>query len=114
MKQEDRRMMYLAGPYSHKDESIRQARFEALTKKAAQLMRDGHVIFSPITHGHAIAELHDLPLEFEWWSNQCLTILKSARGLLVLCIDGYKESIGVNSEIEYAKANNIPVKYVNP
>ena len=107
-------MIYLAGPYSHKDEAVRVARFEALTKKAVQLMMDGHVVFSPITHGHAIAERHDLPLEFVWWSHQCLTMLEKAKKLIVLRIDGYAESVGVQAEIRYAEKNNIPIGYVNP
>lgn len=98
-------MIYLAGPYSHKDEAIRIERFEALTKKAAQLM---HVVFSPITHGHAIAERHDLPLDFAWWGSQCLEMLKNAKKLIVLRIDGYAV------EIKFAETNGIPVSYVNP
>jgi len=107
-------MIYLAGPYTHKDEAVRVARFEALTKKAAELMIDGHVVFSPITHGHAIAERHDLPLEFDWWQHQCLKMLENAKRLIVVRIDGYAESVGVQAEIAYAEANNIPVGFVNP
>lgn len=107
-------MIYLAGPYSHKDEAIRVQRFEALTKKAAELMIDGFVVFSPITHGHTIAERHDLPLDFGWWSNQCISMLEHADRLLVLRLDGYAESVGVNSEIAYAEQNGITVAYINP
>jgi len=107
-------MIYLAGPYSHKYKSVRVERFEALTKKAAQLMNDGFTVYSPITHGHAIAERHDLPLDFEWWSNQCLDMLSRATTLVVLRLDGYAESVGVAAEIEHAEKLKISIRFVNP
>ena len=107
-------MIYLAGPYSHEDMEVREARFRALTKKAAELMLDGHVVFSPITHGHTIAEYHDLPKGWEWWSKQDFKFLGFASKLIVLQIDGYIESVGVTAEIAFAEANGIPVGYVNP
>jgi len=107
-------MIYLAGPYTHKDGAVRVARFEALTKKAAQLMNDGFTVYSPITHGHAIAERHDLPLDFAWWSNQCLDMLSRATTLFVLRLDGYAESIGVAAEIAYAEQLNIKIEFINP
>ena len=106
-------MIYLAGPYSHDDQEIREQRFEALTKKAAQLMMDGEIVFSPITHGHTIAERHELPLEFVWWSHQCLGMLSVAERLIVLRLDGYAESIGVNAEIRHAEALGIKIEYLN-
>jgi len=107
-------MIYLAGPYSHKDEAVREERFEALTKKAAELMLGGIVVFSPITHGHAIAQRHDLPLEFEWWQHQCITMLGLASRLIVLQLDGHAESVGVAAEIAFAEKHGISIGYVNP
>jgi len=107
-------MIYLAGPYSHKDPKVMQERFEALTKRAAELMIDGFTVFSPITHGHAIAERHDLPLDFAWWSNQCLDMLSRATTLVVLRLDGYSESRGVNAEIAHAEKLSINIEFINP
>lgn len=104
-------MIYLAGPYSHPDADIRQRRYEQLTAKAAELMIEGHVVFSPITHGHAIAEAHDLPGDFEWWESQCLGMLLHATKLIVLTLDGYETSKGVNAELMYAISLGIPVEY---
>jgi len=106
-------MIYLAGPYSHESAIIRLERFEALTKKAAQLMIDGHIVYSPITHGHAIAARHDLPLTFDWWSNQCVEMLRHSSRIMVLRIDGYTSSVGVRHEIDIALKLGIPVEYVD-
>ena len=106
-------MIYLAGPYSHEDETVRVARFEKLTKKAAELMIDGFTVFSPITHGHAIAERHDLPLDFDWWQHQCLDMLSRASKLVVLRLDGYAESRGVAAEIAHAEKLSINIEFIN-
>lgn len=107
-------MIYLAGPYSHEDEEVREARFRALTAKAAELMLDGHVVFSPITHGHTIAEYHDLPKTWEWWSKQDFKFLRHCSKIMILRLDGYYDSVGVTAEIEAANMFNIPMEFIDP
>lgn len=106
-------MIYLAGPYSHEDEAVRTLRYTLLTAKAAELMQLGHVVISPITHGHAVAIAHELPTDFEWWQNQCLGVLRHASKLCVLTLEGYEESTGVKAEIGYALALGIPIEYIS-
>ena len=48
--------IYLACPYTHPDEVTRNTRVEFASIIAAKLMCEGHVVFSPITHGHHIAD----------------------------------------------------------
>lgn len=40
--------IYLATPYSHKDDKVRRERFDAVNIVAARLMRQGFLVFSPI------------------------------------------------------------------
>ena len=105
-------MIYLAGPYSHTESTVRHKRYEQLTAKAAELMKDGHVVFSPITHGHAVDEAHDLPTDFIWWEQQCLGMLKHASKLIVLTLDGHLESKGVKAEVEFALTLGIEIEYI--
>lgn len=105
--------VYLAGPYSHQDPKVRRMRYVALSKKAAELMRAGWVVYSPITHGHAIAVGNDLPVDFDWWRGQCFEMLRHAAKVLVLRLDGYPYSVGVAAEIELALQLNIPVDYID-
>lgn len=107
-------MIYLAGPYSHPNAEVRHKRYEALTAKAAELMLEEFVVFSPITHGHAVAEAHDLPTDFEWWESQCLGMLRHASKLLVLTLDGWEQSKGVTAEIVFAREIGIDIEYVRP
>ena len=107
-------MIYLAGPYAHEDPKIREERFEALTQKAAELMLDGHVVFSPITHGHTIATRHDLPKTWEWWSMQDFKFLRHCSKLVILKLDGWTESVGVEAEHKAARYIGLEIEFIDP
>jgi nucleoside 2-deoxyribosyltransferase len=102
--------IYLAGPYSHPDPGIRRQRFEALNHAAALVMREGHIVFSPISHSHPIAVQCDLPKGFEFWQKQDLSFIDWCDEVWVVPISGYRESKGLRAEIEYAKRIGKPVE----
>ena len=107
---------YLASPYSHPDPAVREQRFVAVCRAAGVLMKAGFHVFSPIAHSHSI-ELHFEGGGVEghdFWLNQDFALLRHARRLLVLKLDGWDKSFGVKAEIEAAKAIGIPVEYVDP
>lgn len=106
--------IYLAGPYSHKLAGIRHSRFMALTRKTVELMNEGHVVYSPITHGHTIAEHFELPKDFTWWKKHCTEMLRHSSKLVVVLIEGYADSAGVAAEIKIAQSCGIPIEYINP
>jgi len=43
---------YLCAPYSHPDPKVREARVDAADMMAAQLMEQGYIVFSPLSHSH--------------------------------------------------------------
>ena len=45
-------MIYLASPYSHPDPSVREQRFQNACRIAAELMRSGRIVYSPVAHSH--------------------------------------------------------------
>lgn len=106
-------LVYLAGPYTHKKESMQTDRFNALTEFAANLMRDHDmVVYSPITHCHPIAE-YGLPGGWEYWERNCEAMLSRCNKMIVLKLPGWKESVGVKGELEIAERLGIPVEYVD-
>lgn len=105
---------YMASPFSHPDESVRHARYLAACKAAAAMMLRGEVIFAPIPHSYAVEQHFDEIKDGEWWMAQDLPILKCASKLIVLTLDGWKESYGVAREIEFARDIGIPIEYVSP
>lgn len=113
------KLTYLASPYSHPDDAVRQDRFELACVAAAKLMMAGEVVFSPIAHSHSIETLGmpklggDIP-KYDFWMAQDLPILSLASKLVVLKLDGWKTSRGVWREITHAIENGIPVEYMEP
>lgn len=107
-------MIYLACPYSHTDPAMRELRFRAVTAKAAELLNAGHIVFSPITHSHPIAEAHGLPGDWTFWERFDKAFLKNASMLFVLMLPGWDQSEGVTGEIEVARYLSIPIHYITP
>ena len=110
------KVVYLASPYSHQHESVRQARFDAVCKKAAKYIEEGICVFAPIAHSHPIADHMDESKRmcFDTWMKADLPLLRKCDELHVLCLEGWRSSRGVTKEIEYADAMGIPVKQVFP
>lgn len=106
-------MIYLARPYSHPDPAVRQERFAAACRAAAELIRRGHVVFSPVAHSHAIAQ-HGLPLDWRFWSRHDRRYLEACDEVAVLMLDGWRESVGVRAEIAIARELDKPVRYLAP
>jgi hypothetical protein len=107
-------MKYLAVPYSHEDIFIKAMRADHADMIAAYLMKSGIYIFSPISSWHYIANKHVLPTNFEFWKNYNFSMLSHCDALLVITLDGWKESVGVKAEMDFAKKNGIPIHYVDP
>jgi len=105
--------IYLAGPYSHALDEVRQERFEALTVEAARLMALGHQVYSPITHGHVLAKAGDLPTSWRYWEETCKGfILDWADQMAVLTLDGWRESVGVTAEMRLARMCGKPIFFL--
>ena len=110
----NKQIIYLACPYSHESREVRLARFHAANLAAGKLMEKGHIVFSPISHTHPIAEACALPLGWEFWRHFDESYLSISAGLFVLCIDGWRESAGVTAEIAIASQLGLPIKYIQP
>jgi len=108
-----RSLLYLACPYSDPDPKIRIQRFNAVNKIAGELMSDEEVVFSPISHTHPIAQEKNLPKNFEYWENMCKIYLNYSYKIIVLKLDGWEKSIGVQAEIKIAHEMGIPIEYMD-
>lgn len=106
-------MIYLASPYTHSDPSVREARFDAACLATAELMRAGHVVFSPIVHAHPLVRF-DLPTGWDYWERIDREHLRRCDEVVVLMLDGWRESRGVQAEIGLAKEMELPIRYLPP
>ena len=109
-----KKLIYLAVPYSHPSPATRQWRFEQVNIAAAVLMRNGKFVFSPISHTHPIARAGQLPTGFKYWREYDREMLSACGKLIVLCLPGWDESVGVQAEIKMALEMGIPVEYMTP
>ena len=107
-------LIYLATAYSHPDRDVMEARFVQACQIAGRLMRAGHLVFSPIAHTHPIAIQCDLPRDWEFWQRYDLALLSACSPLLVVTMDGWRESRGIAGEIEIARTLGLPVRYLAP
>ena len=106
-------MIYLASPYSHVDENVRNERFHKVTKKCAQMARRGINVYSPIMHWHPAAYIHSLPTDAEFWRSSNFEHILHSTALWVLRLDGWEDSNGVREEMEFAHENRLPIVFVD-
>ena len=106
-------MIYVASPYSHPDPLVRQARFDAACAAAARLLRTGHAVFAPIVHGHPLVRF-GVPSDWSFWSPLARDYIARCDDVVVLQLDGWRESQGVQAEMALASALGKRVDYLEP
>lgn len=107
-------MIYLAIPYCYNPAES----FSLANKVSAILMAQGHVVFSPISHSHPIADHLPDKLRFshDFWMKQDLPILAKCDALYVV-VNGengmslIENSRGCQEELKFAEENGITIKY---
>lgn len=107
--------IYLSIPYTFNPELS----FYIANKIAASLMDDGHIVFSPISHSHHIADhlRNNLKLDHDFWMKQDLSLIEWCDTLFVVEIgkDGktlIENSKGCQAEIKEAKKLDKQITYL--
>lgn len=96
--------IYLACPYSHEDEQIKQVRFFKCLEQARYLTSIGHGVFAPIVSGHMLVS--GMPEHLGVWKHWAWldeAALAACELLEVMCMDGWTESVGIGHEVRRAK-----------
>ena len=106
-------MIYLASPYSHPEVVVREQRFHDACRAVAMLLASGLTVFSPIVHGHPLVD-HGLPTDWPFWERFDRDHLVRCDEVVVLMLDGWRESVGVAAEIRIAGELGKPVRYLAP
>lgn len=106
-------VLYLATSYSNPDPAKRAAHASLASQCAAWLMSKGWCVISPLSMGQAIAvEAPNLPTDFATAREVCLRMLEASDALIVLLLEGVRESVGVAAEIDHARKLGIPLNQV--
>lgn len=107
---------YISNPYNGTEEQ-KSIRAKIAAEVCGKLLKLGVHAWSPIVHNHAmmndfnnftLEERRELILPFDF------TLLLASTGMIVLTIDGWKESYGVAEEIRLCNEKSIPIKYLDP
>ena len=92
-------MIYLASPYSHRDAAVRRRRFRAACRAAAAMLAKGLMVYSPIVHSTPIAACGLDDMDHDFWMHVDRPYLEWCHMVMVLTLDGWRDSRGVNAEI---------------
>ncbi|MGB6285993.1 MAG: DUF1937 family protein, partial [Xanthobacteraceae bacterium] len=96
---------------------MRKQRFRIATEAAAELIRQGNIVFSPITMTHPIDVVladEGATLGSEYWVEFDEAFMDMCTEMLVLQADGWDRSSGIRREIKYFRRQQKPVRYVAP
>jgi Domain of unknown function (DUF1937) len=109
------KFIYLASPYTHPDNIVRETRFLEAVRAAACLFNQRQISnFSPVAYTHSIAVRYGLPAEWEFWADYDTTMISLAAELWVLCLPGYSQSMGVQTELKIARKLGKPIMWMVP
>ena len=108
----EKKIVYLAVPYSHDDMTVKEDRFDKVNHIASILIKRGEIVFSPISHTHPIALKGELPGNWEFWDEFDRAYMEHCRKLYVLKLEGWEESTGVKAEIKIAEEMGLEIEYL--
>lgn len=105
-------MIYLATPYTHRDNFVMENRYREALECAADLIKQGKRVYSPIVHFHPMACIYGLPRDIEFWGTMAFDMIDRCDEFVVLLMEGWKESLGIAREVEYAAEQGKPISYL--
>ena len=107
-------LLYLATPYSLYPMGYIVAYYDAC-RLAAELIKRGLNIFSPIAHSHAICDHGHMPhLDHDLWMKADRAFMDKCDAILVGRLPGWDHSVGVAKELAVFKTAGKPIYHLDP
>lgn len=110
----DRSYKYIGSPYTHKSKTVMRDRYYMVSDYTAYCIKQGQFVYSPIVHCHPLAIDHNLPRDVSFWIEYNACMLLKSNCLLVLCLSGWKSSVGLLGEIDLAYEYGVKTAYIDP
>lgn len=105
-------LTFISSPYTHPEPEMEAQRAIQAGDFAAYLWKErGLIPISPIAHWHAIGKRNQLPTNAMAWVDWNKCMVQHADLMYVLCLDGWRDSLGVTYEIQIASEADIPIYY---
>ena len=108
------KVYYLASPYSHDSEFIKNFRYLAVDYAASILNKLGYHLIEPISMCHDKSKSYDLPSGYRYWKTRDRNFVKMSDGIIVFNLPGTIESIGVQDEIQFAQKHGKKEIFLQP
>jgi hypothetical protein len=102
--------IYLAIPYT----GMEQLSFETANRIAGKLMHEGHIVFSPISHSHPIAQTCELPAHWDYWKAADTAFLAWCDCVYVVMLGDWQRSTGVMAEMDIASHMGKVIVFIDP
>ncbi len=109
MKTDKRGVIYLAAPYSSPDSYVEWSRYKKTCSAAARMMAEGIAVFSPLANTIPAVHLGGLDIDHAAFLRIDKTILARCDELLILALDGWRQSRGVQQEAAEAIRLHLPI-----
>jgi len=108
------RLIYLAGPYTHKNKEVVKQRIDEYAMAVAYFINSAPnlFLFSPILQCFHVANQHELPHDFTFWAQRDFFMIKKSSAMWVLTLPGWEKSYGLSQELEYAESIKRDILYV--
>jgi len=106
-------MIYISSPYTHPDMTVRQARHDLACAYTACLMQRGKEAISPIAHSHALALVHELPHDINYWHKWNHLLLRQCCEIHYLQMPGWESSVGMAFERGVAMCRGLEFKDIS-
>ena len=96
--------VYLASPYTHKDESVMEMRYNEMVNVVKTCLEFRLPVYSPIVHWHmpSITMGPDRPIDFEAFQIQDIALITGCYEFWVITLPGWEHSKGCNEEMKFA------------
>lgn len=107
-------MIYLAQPFKHENLRVEEQRYRLAVACAAELIQRGHFVYSPIVNSFPMNEIYPENKNFSFWRQFDFHMLSKADDLWIMKIEGWRESVGLTAEIDFARAIGIRVTSYSP
>lgn len=107
-------LYYFASPYSHANPLVKIVRYEMTVYLSSSLTKKGFRLLEPIAMCHDQAGKYGLPTGYSFWQTRDRGFIDVCDAVIVAKLQGWRESEGVQDEIEHALSTGKPVHYLDP
>jgi hypothetical protein len=103
------KIIFVILPYRDVNPDVISYRVSMAEKYCAKLMVQGDFPLCITSFGHYLCEHYDLPKEWDYWAQYCREMIRIAKEVHLLKLEGWDTSEGIQEEIKLLKMTQKPL-----